>query len=207
MNWVLEITSAVIISGCALGFTVGSFWYQNIRRGELRAFEPHTFGATVTTRLIRLRLPLVFYNDGARPIVVRGMRLHLAYDTTLITVPWNGGTKSRLMPEEGDHLDLPAAFPVEGRKALQVFAEFSITKSPPDVHPVEYTAHLEVMLDEPDHWIELLIFPLRAGNILEPSSFIAYGNAEDEATIEERAAAKSAFERVLEAKSRTKSAE
>jgi hypothetical protein len=58
---------------CALVFTVASFWWIQVRRGRIQTYAPHSFAAAVTTDMIRIRLPLVFYNTGARAIVVQNL--------------------------------------------------------------------------------------------------------------------------------------
>jgi len=49
------LTSAAVISACALLFTVASFWWLNARRGRLESFEPHTYAAAVNPEQVRIR--------------------------------------------------------------------------------------------------------------------------------------------------------
>ncbi|MGI5290905.1 hypothetical protein ACQEVF_47385 [Nonomuraea polychroma] len=189
------ISSAALMSALALVFTVGSFWWIHARRGKLVTYEPHTFAAYVRAKYVRFRFPLALYNDGPVPIVIQDLRLILEHGVELQAVPWQG-TKQQLMPVNGDSIDLPAVFAVDGRKVLQIFAEFGASKSVPAIEPVTYIAHVEARIDDAEHWAEILSFPFRAGNILEPGHFITYGNAEDSLTAEERIEAKRALEKV-----------
>jgi hypothetical protein len=67
------LTSAAVVAGCTLLFTVASFWWLNARRGRLESFEPHTYAAAVTPDKVRIRLPLVLYNTRVIPIVVQNL--------------------------------------------------------------------------------------------------------------------------------------
>ena len=74
---------AVVVAACALLFTVASFWWLNARRGRLRSFEPHSFAAYYTPALALIRVPVIFYNNGAAPIVVQDLRLVFPSETVL----------------------------------------------------------------------------------------------------------------------------
>src|SRR6266496_3174530 len=67
--------ASIAVASLALVFTIGSFWWLNARQGRLKSFEPQSFAACRTPDILRLRFPLVFYNTGAKPIVVQDMRL------------------------------------------------------------------------------------------------------------------------------------
>jgi hypothetical protein len=41
------MSASVIVSVCALAFTVGSFWWIQVRRGNLKGYPPHSFGAVI----------------------------------------------------------------------------------------------------------------------------------------------------------------
>jgi hypothetical protein len=113
---------SLLIACMALAFTVGSFWWLHTRQGSLKSFEPHTFAAAATPQQSRVRLPLVLYNTGAKPIVVQDMRLRFPEDQSPI-LPW-AATRSQLMPVPGDGPALPAVFSILGRTAQQMFVEF-----------------------------------------------------------------------------------
>jgi hypothetical protein len=170
------ITSAAIVSTCALVFTVGSFWWLYARQGHLKSFEPHSFAAYITPSGMSLRLPLVIYNTGAKPIVVQNLRLRFPNEPdTILPLPWRN-TRSQLMPDPGDVEDLPAVFAIEGRKAVQVFIDFG---SPYLAMPMEgrdYRAQVEVKMGHRKNSRPLLTFTLRAGHIIHPGNYIAYSN-------------------------------
>lgn len=66
---------AVIVAMCALAFTVLSFWWLNARQGRLKSYAPHTFAAAVTPEKTLVRLPVILFNTGPKPIVVQNLRL------------------------------------------------------------------------------------------------------------------------------------
>jgi len=69
-------TAALVISGLALLFSVASFYWMNWRRGRILVGPPKSFAAVGSqdAKLI-IRLPLVFFNSGAIPIVVQDLQL------------------------------------------------------------------------------------------------------------------------------------
>jgi len=81
-------TPAVIITACALLFTVASFWWLNLRRGHLKSFEPHSFAAYIALNMIRIRFPFVFHNTGAVPIVVQNLRIRFLDEPSAAPLPW-----------------------------------------------------------------------------------------------------------------------
>lgn len=118
-------TPAVIIAGCALLFTVTSFWRINVRRGRLKSFEPHTFAAYISRDRVRIRFPLVFHNTGAVPIVIQNLRLRFLRESSAaaLPLPWIA-TRSHIKPEKDDVHAFPAVLVVAGRTAYQTFQEF-----------------------------------------------------------------------------------
>ncbi|MFB9209564.1 hypothetical protein ACFFV7_50870 [Nonomuraea spiralis] len=173
----LEITTAGIIATCALFFTVGTFWWMNVRQGRLRSFAPHTFSAAINKERLQLRLPLVFYNTGAKPIVVTDLRIRwLGEDGTLVGVLFWHSTRSQLKPEKPDGHEFPAVFSLEGRKAQQLFVEFWMLWDEVRVQRMDYKIQVQVKLGHKSTWAELLEFTLHGGRILHPENFITYSN-------------------------------
>src|SRR5215216_5408341 len=114
----------------ALIFTVASFWWLQARQGNLRSYEPHTFGFYRQPNKVRLRFPLVFYNTGPKPIVVQDMRLSFPEQSGVTPIEWRT-SRSQLMPDTDDGAQLPAVFSVPGRQAQQHFIEFGIDSDDP----------------------------------------------------------------------------
>jgi hypothetical protein len=139
-----------------------------------------------------LRLPLVLYNTGARPIVVQNLRLFFPEETAAMAdMPWRI-TRTKLRPDPDDYKDLPAAFAVPGRTAQHVFIEFG---GPfPGVVPRgrDYLVRIEAKLGHKAEWTHLLTFTLHAQHITAPTQYIAYSNSEIPLTSDEVAKAKAA---------------
>jgi hypothetical protein len=75
------LTPSLVISTCALLFTIGSFWWLNARRGKLRSPRPHSFAAAFTPHDLLINLPLILHNTGAPAVVVQDFRLRLDKST------------------------------------------------------------------------------------------------------------------------------
>jgi hypothetical protein len=65
------------ISILALLFTIGTFWWNNWRRGSLQSDAPRIFAASHQGGILRVTLPLVLSNSGARTLVVTGLCVRL----------------------------------------------------------------------------------------------------------------------------------
>jgi len=68
---------ALFLSIFAIGFTIFSFWWLNVRRGKLVATDPqHVFGRFESPTL-EIKLPFALENTGPRAIVVSVFRLRI----------------------------------------------------------------------------------------------------------------------------------
>lgn len=120
-EWRVYAVGSVIISSCALAFTVFSFWWLQARRGNLYIGPPRSYAAigSLHDRLV-LRLPLVFFNDGPVPIVVRNLRIVIRDGSSgepLILMA--------LLPELlSKDRQLATQFPIRGREATRMVCEF-----------------------------------------------------------------------------------
>ncbi|MER7677043.1 hypothetical protein [Streptomyces sp. NPDC096934] len=165
---------AAFVAACALVFTVASFWWLNARQGRLESWEPLTFSGAVTDAQARLRFPLVLHNTGAKPFIVRDLRLSF-HDGALqlAPLPW---TSSRSHLESRDAI-LPAVFAVPGRTAEQVFIEFG-TSSPRYFVPEarQYRVSIDALLGHRNDWQSLVTFTWHADRLVHPSNYIAYRN-------------------------------
>lgn len=147
-----------------------------------------------------INLPLVFYNDGAAPIVVQNLRLRLERPIGQVAKriggtpirPWNKpevpeplpitmwwrGTRPEVQPREGNR-PLPAAFPVAGRTAVAAFIEFGRERES-DGPPLDWiggpcTAIIEVKMAHRKRWADLSTFELHTERIDVPN-YIAWPN-------------------------------
>jgi hypothetical protein len=168
--------AAVVISVCALLFTVGSFWWINAREGRLESFEPHTYAAAITPERVRIRFPLVLYNTGAIPIVVQNLRLRFpGVPGSARPLAWVA-SRGQIKPEAEDDHGFPAVFSVAGRTAHQMFPEFGAPALGFTLDARDYRALIEVKLGHKKEWQRLLKFTFRAGHIAEPGFYITYDN-------------------------------
>jgi hypothetical protein len=182
------LTPGLIVAICALIFTVASFWWLNARQGRLKSFEPHTFAATITLNMIRLRLPLVFHNTGAVPIIVQNLRIRFSTEPAPIgtTLPWVA-TRSQIKPDSDDGHAFPAVFSVAGRTAQQIFVEFGASSFGFVLGADDYPVQIEAKLGHSKDWQFLVGFVFRAWHISDPTSYITYENTPSMITEDQRA--------------------
>ncbi|MGW5615141.1 hypothetical protein [Streptomyces sp. NPDC003877] len=180
------LPAAAVVAACALLFTIASFWWLNARQGVLKSYTPHSFAAATTSSKTLIRIPLIFFNTGPKPIIVQNLRLTLSGTTEgTVTLPWST-TRDRIRPEKDDDPRLPSVFVVAGRSAVQVFAEFS-TPLPNFIPELrEYQAAVQCKLGHKKHWGDLLEFPIQLGNMTNPTAYIAYSNEPAEITEDDR---------------------
>ncbi len=166
---------AWIIAVCALLFTIGSFWWINVRRGQLRSYTPTTYAASMSGAKLVVCVPLVLYNSGAAPIVVLTMRLRFVdAPVGAGAVPWQN-TREKLPPDPSTK-SLAAVFAVAGRTAEQRYVEFSrddLGFSPPHVRvPVVVEARLAHKQD----FQPLIQFTLDVERIAGQAQYRSYSN-------------------------------
>lgn len=153
---------AVIVSCAALLFGIASFYWMNWRKGKLRVSGPQLgFGAhgSKDGHLVII-VPIVFFNDGASPIIVEDLRLFflteadqrpLRFTATLADL------KVRLSEVERK---LPTQFPVRGREAIRMICEFQRTPGRLLFEERVYPIELRGRLDQNSAWIPLCRFDL-----------------------------------------------
>ncbi|MDX2730470.1 MULTISPECIES: hypothetical protein [Streptomyces] len=181
-----SISGAAVVSVCALVFTVASFWWLNSRQGRLKSWEPHSFAATFTSSLVRLRLPLVLHNTGAKPIVVQDLRLTFPDEpASHLPLLWMS-SPSRLQPGPDEEAKLPAGFVVAGRAAQQLFIEFEAPFPGLVPEARDYKVQVQVRVGHRKGWRPLVTFTLRTTNIIDPVRYAVYNNAPLELTKEDQ---------------------
>jgi len=145
--------AAVAISLFALAFTIGSFWWLHARRGSLTATAPraHAFNG----RPMRLRLPLVFYNSGARALIVDDLRVLVDDEPLGKPLRWVT-TRDTLRPWSNDRHTFATPFAVEGRIAREAIAEFE-----GDWAPVATSSHrlrVQAQVHPSEDWHDVVVF-------------------------------------------------
>jgi hypothetical protein len=177
-------TPGIIIAGCALLFTVATFWWLNARRARLKSFAPHTFSTLVTREEIRLLLPLVFYNPGAVPIIIQNLRFKFIDEPCSKGLAWVT-TRREVRPQKDDWT-FPAVFSVAGRTAYQTFVEFKASSLGFKLKAADYRVALDARLGHKKDWWTVLTFTLHAGRVSDPENFITYENAPDNLSEDDR---------------------
>jgi hypothetical protein len=146
---------AILVAVLALLFTVASFWWLYARRGSLEVGKP---GAYAFASKVRLRLPLAFYNTGARSLITTDLQIVLVDEPDQPPLRWIA-TVSQLRPESSDERDFATPFAVPGRATHELVPEFGHNSgwspSPGSQHRMRLTARLH---DRGDEWHELAEF-------------------------------------------------
>lgn len=173
-DWIMN--AGEVIAVLALLFTVTSFWWLYARRGRLVVSEPHSFAIAASNGgLLLLRLPLVLYNTGPKAIVVQNLRAWFPGKNDLLPLPWRT-SRSQLKPASDDGHTFPAAFPVEGRGARQVFIEFGGPFPGFAIEKGVYNVRVEAVMSHRPRWTTILKFDLRINLVDDLGQYIAYDN-------------------------------
>lgn len=168
--------ASILISSLALLFTMASFWWMNWRRGKLQAWMPRSYAGKGGVGSLTMQLPLVLFNTGPTPIVIRNLRLIFPKEENppmpsfQATVPKLGTTENR---------DWATPLPVRGREALQIVAQFTDKKKGLIFKPKTYVVEVQAKLDQKEKWTTLLTWELKVTPSHLPQlneSFIAHDN-------------------------------
>jgi hypothetical protein len=189
----------VVIAVAALAFAILSFWWLNARRGKLRSYAPHSFASSISDSLTMLRLPLIFHNTGAVPIVVLDLRVRFPDEPRdTLGLPWRT-TRKRLAPTRDDVEDMGAVFAVPGRSAERRFVEFGAPWPGFAMLGRVFQVRVEARLGhKPDEWSELITFPLQAQGILDPGPYITHSNRPRTLSDDDRAKADAALQDLID---------
>jgi hypothetical protein len=114
--------AATILALAALAFSILSFWMIWVRRGRLLCNIPNEVGWIEMSGSVQVTLPLVFYNTGARALVVEAMELRLLQPAQR-TMVWNL-TRPSLAFSANDSRDFGRSFAVGGRESVEKVAQF-----------------------------------------------------------------------------------
>ncbi len=165
---------AVIIAVLALAFTIASFWWQYDRSGTLEVAQPRAYAFHV---IVLLRLPLAFFNTGARALLVSDLRVVIDDQRERIPLAWNT-THSGLRPEADDGFAFATPFAVQGRNTRDIIAEFGDDVGWTPAPGSRHTLRLQALVDPSDAWIDVATFEWWAPPSAElMHSYIAHRNA------------------------------
>ena len=150
--------TAIIISVCALFFTIYSFWWMNWRIGKLNVSYIKHIGIYNDPSKFYIELPLIFFNTGALPVVVESLRLIFFDKNNLKHSLHFNATRTGLGIEEGREYATP--FSINKGDSVKKYCEFQ--KNPSDVTlvPATYRMKLEGKLSSKKDWKTLRYFEI-----------------------------------------------
>ncbi len=152
------VTPSLVAAVMALLFTVGSFWWIQVRRGRLRCYTSHAYSGAFSDSKLVLVIPLVLHNPAPAPLVVTDLRLRIQQPNGLsgkdagklpIYLRWIA-SHTAVYPDN-ETRRFAAAFVVDGRKAIEAFIEFQRDNSPSILEDGPYEATVEALV-EPQRW-------------------------------------------------------
>jgi hypothetical protein len=151
------ITAPLAISLLALGFTVASFWWIQVRRGRLHAYTGYVFTAAIAQHKTVIYIPMVFHNPAPAPQAVVDLRLRIedgAAGADRAALPlglfWIA-THTTIYPDSNNRRTYASPFAVEGRKNLEKVVEFQAENVKTDLLDGPYQATVEVRV-QPRRW-------------------------------------------------------
>jgi hypothetical protein len=138
------VYAALAISLLALAFTIGSFWWLHARRGSLTATRPRKYAFADR---VRLRLPLAFFNTGAKALIVSDLRLVIDDEPERVPLGWIT-TRAKLRPESD----------VQGRGTKELIAEFGDDLGWEPAPGSRHRLRLEAQVHPSEEWDEFVAF-------------------------------------------------
>lgn len=145
-KWVSIVTAL-----SALIFTLGTFWWLNIRRGKLQLVgKPRSFAIAVANSKIHLNIPLAFYNSGATPVWAINIELRPASGDLPERIPFVA-TRPGVNPRSDDDRPFATQVVLAGRESKVICCEFiEESQSTPTLH--EGRLVLGVVVEEARSW-------------------------------------------------------
>jgi hypothetical protein len=154
----LKIDLRDMVSLLALELTLVTFWWINLRKGRIVAPKPRSFSICGggTTGKIVMRVPLVFYNTGAIPIIVHNLRVNiletngepLIFGSTVFSIEKDG------KPED---CKFATQFPIGGRNTFDIVCQFTRRQGIEFKNGI-YNFAIEAQIADREKWIELCRF-------------------------------------------------
>jgi hypothetical protein len=145
--------ASVLIAILALFFTIASFWWLQARTGKITAAAPSVYAFANKPRL---RLPLAFFNDGAKARLVSDLRI-VILEGPREPLQWIT-TRTELRPEKDDGFSYKRPFAVMGRGTREVIAEFGDSSGWSPAPESRWTFQLQARIHPSDEWTEVTTF-------------------------------------------------
>jgi hypothetical protein len=164
---------ALLVSGLALAFTIASFWWLHARAGSLTATRPRAYAFA---NKVRLRLPLAFFNTGAKGLIVNDLQLVLD-ERARAPLKWIT-TRSKLRPESDDGFAFATPFAVQGRGTKEVIVEFGDESAWSPAPGNRYRVLLQAQIHPSEQWVDIVSFDWWAPPSTEVMTrYLAHRNA------------------------------
>jgi hypothetical protein len=151
----LKVDSALFISVLALVFTIVSFWWQHARLGKFIVAAPQQYGSTIYDDTLTIRIPIVLYNTGARPIIVQTFRLRFL-DLERKHLQWVA-TCDNIFSRE---TNFRRAFAVQGRASKDMVLQFQRHDFGNLEHGDPVRLQLDILLANQRAWKKLVEFSI-----------------------------------------------
>lgn len=163
-----------IIAGCALIFTVVSFWWLNERPGKLKVFAVTTFGGFIRLDGLRLQLPIVIHNTGAKPYVIRHLQLRATDADSKVFHMEAQSFQKTLDATDESFEDFAHAYVIPGRSVVTRYVRFTTEELPHLIPGQSSEFVLRALLDEREHWTGLKVLSIHTGILT--NKFITMSN-------------------------------
>jgi hypothetical protein len=132
---------------------------MNWRRGRLIIGKPRSYAALGSNEnVLVIEVPLIFFNNGAIPILVQNLRLFIleeSHDPRPLTFV---ATVEKLGTGEGRAFD--SQFPVRSRESLLIICEFQRRPGNFLFKAKRYQIKLQSLIDDENTWKTLSFFEL-----------------------------------------------
>ena len=152
------VNTAIIISVCALLFTIYSFWWMNWRKGKLKVSYFKHLGISCNPKKLYIELPLIFFNTGALPVVVESLRLVLIDKNNSQHYLHFNAIRTGFAKEEGREFATP--FSINKGDSIKQYCEFQKNPSEIILETGKYKIRLEGKLYSKKDWNTLRYFEI-----------------------------------------------
>lgn len=135
---------------------------MNWRKGKLHVGEPRSYAAfgSEENKLL-VEIPLIFYNDGPIPWVIRSMRLVPTDQNSQDPLKFTA-TVEKLGTDEGRAM--ATQFPIRSREARLLICEFQRVPGRLTFEEGSYSFSLQALLDQESQWKPILKFDLNVSS-------------------------------------------
>lgn len=164
------ITPSVAIAIFALLFTIGSFWWIQVRRGRLRCYTSHVYSGAFSPSKLVFVLPLVLHNPAPAPLTVIDLRLRIteqkdreSKDAGILPLGLRWIASHTAVYPRNETRNYAAPFAIDGRKAIERFIEFQCDNPDTTLEDGPYEATIEALVaprrwSSRDRWRKLLSY-------------------------------------------------